>query len=78
MPLLYYPGYRAQANGQECRVSRSENNVIRLYGVGQGTDLSLRVWFEPTTAWLISQGVSAAGAAMLALMLLGMGRRRRR
>ena len=78
VPLLYYPGYRAQANGQECRVSRSENNVIRLYGVGQGTDLSLCVWFEPPTAWLVSQGVSAAGAAMLALMLLGMVRRRRR
>lgn len=75
VPLMYYPGYRAQVDGRECRVSRSENNVIRLYGVGQGTDLSLRVWFEPPKAWLLAQGASAAAAALLFALIIRMGRR---
>lgn len=76
VPLLYYPGYRAQVNGNECRVARSENNTIRLYGVGMGTGLDVCVWFESPKAWLFAQGASAVGAALLAAALAGMKKRR--
>jgi len=76
VPLLYYPGYRAQVNGSECRVVRSENNTIRLYGVGMGTGLDIRVWFEAPKAWIYAQGASVLGAALLAAALACMKKRR--
>lgn len=75
-PLLYYPGYRAEANGQPCRVARGKNNVVRIYGVPEGTDNAVRVWFEAPPLWLAAQTVSALSAGLLALLLLRMKRRR--
>lgn len=77
VPLLYYPGYRATANGADCRVARGENNVIRLYGVPQGEDVQIAVWYEPPMSWNIACWVSALGAAVLAVLLRRMGGRRR-
>ena len=76
VPLMYYPEYCAQVNGQECRTALGENNVLRLYGVGMGTGLSVRIWYEAPDAWLYAQGISALGAALLAWVLLRMKKRR--
>ncbi|MBQ4264743.1 MAG: hypothetical protein IJB85_04450 [Clostridia bacterium] len=76
VPLLYYPGYRAEANGESCRVAMGENNVIRLYGVPGGENIAIRVWYEAPAVWQASLGVSAAGAALLGVLLAAMKRRR--
>ena len=75
VPLLYYPGYQAEADGQPLRVSRGNNNLIRLYGVPDTNGAQIRVWFESPIVWKIAAGVSAAGWLMLTALLL---RRRKR
>ncbi|MBQ6859290.1 MAG: hypothetical protein IJO02_07660 [Clostridia bacterium] len=78
LPLLYYPGYKAEVNGEACRVVRGDNNVLRVYGVPEGAGHDVRVWFESPGIWLAAQGASLCGAALLALALLGMRRRKER
>ena len=75
LPLLYYPYYRVQMNGQECRVVRGENNVLRIHCVTDVERARVTVWFEPPIAWLVAQGASLAGLALLIVLL---ARRRRR
>ena len=75
VPLLYYPGYRATANGTPCRVSMGENNVVRLYGVPQGENVQIAVWYEAPPAWNLACAASALGAAVLAVLLRRMRRR---
>ena len=75
LPLMYYPGYQAQAGGVQCRTALGDNNVLRLYGLGSGMDIDVRVWFEPPVSWRAAQGVSAAGAVLLALLLARMKKR---
>jgi len=53
-----------------------ENNVIRLYGVPGGENIAIRVWYEAPAVWQASLGVSAAGAALLGVLLAAMKRRR--
>ncbi|MGN0777080.1 MAG: hypothetical protein ACI4MM_10440 [Candidatus Ventricola sp.] len=77
VPLLYYPGYRAAADGAACRVSRGENNVIRLYGVPQGEGIRVTVWYEAPLGWNLAGAASLLGAAALIALLCRMGRRRR-
>ncbi|MGN0997242.1 MAG: hypothetical protein ACI4PG_10040 [Candidatus Ventricola sp.] len=76
VPLLYYPGYRAEADGVPLRVVRGDNNVIRLYGVQEGSGIAVRVWFEAPGLWLGAQALSVLGAALLALSLARMRKRR--
>ena len=75
VPLLYYPGYQAEADGQPLRVSRGGNNLVRLYGVADTEDAQIRVWFESPMAWTIAAGVSAAGFLLLAVLLIRPRRR---
>ena len=75
IPLLYYPGYQAEANGQPLRVSKGSNNVIRLYGISDTTDTEIHVFFESPIAWKIAAGVSGAGFVMLLALLSRMRRR---
>ena len=75
VPLLYYPGYRATANGEPCRVSMGDNNVVRLYGVPEGEDVQIAVWYDAPLAWDLACGVSVLGAAVLAVLLRRMRRR---
>ena len=75
-PLLYYPGYRAEADGTPLRVARGDNNVVRLYGVPEGSGTAVRVAFEAPGLWLGAQALSALGAVLLSLSLAGMRRRR--
>ena len=75
VPLLYYPGYRATANGEPCRVSMGENNVIRLYGVPEGENVQIAVRYEAPLAWNLACAVSVLGAVVLAVMLRRMRRR---
>ena len=75
LPLLYYPGYQAEADGKPLRVSRGDNNLIRIYGVENPENAQIRVWFESPVAWKIAAGVSAAGFVLLAALLHRMRRR---
>lgn len=75
LPLLYYPGYQAEADGHPLRVSRGNNNLIRLYGVADTRDAQIRVWFESPLAWQIGAGVSFAGFLALCALMLHMRRR---
>lgn len=77
LPLLYYPGYKAEVEGVEVEVSRGENNLIRIYGMQETHTPHIRIWFEAPALWLVAQGLSVLGAALLALSL-GYRRIRRR
>ncbi len=74
LPLLYYPHYRAKLNGQECRVVRGTNNVLRIFCRANADSARLTVWFDPPLSWRLSQGASLAG---LALLLAALARRKR-
>ncbi|MED9821213.1 MAG: 6-pyruvoyl-tetrahydropterin synthase-related protein [Christensenellales bacterium] len=76
VPLLYYPGYRAEANGEPCRVARGENNVVRVYGVPQGEGVEVSVRYAQSAAWRAADAVSVLGAALLGVLLARMKRRR--
>ncbi|MDY3763711.1 MAG: hypothetical protein SO031_06230, partial [Candidatus Ventricola sp.] len=75
VPLLYYPGYRATANGEPCRVSMGDNNVVRLYGVPAGENVQIAVRYEAPLAWDLGCIASVLGAAGLAVLLRRMRRR---
>lgn len=75
LPLLYYPGYQAEADGNPLRVARGSNNLIRLYGISDTEDAHIRVWFETPIAWKIASGVSIA-SWLLPAALICRGRRR--
>lgn len=68
-PLLYYPGYQAEINGEPCKVVRGDNNVIRLFGAFTGEGDIVRIWFKEPNAWRIAEGASLAGLALLAYLL---------
>lgn len=69
LPLLYYPGYRAEIDGQAQTVARGTNNMVRVYGLSSGESGTVHVWYQPPTAWLIAQGASVLGALLLAASL---------
>ena len=75
LPLLYFPGYRAEIEGQAQTVARGTNNMVRVYGLSSGESGTVHVWYQPPTAWLIAQGASALGALLLAASLRRMRRR---
>lgn len=70
VPLLYYPGYKAEADGEPLRAAKGNNCLLRLYGVTQTQDVHIRVWFESPIAWKIAAGVSAGGWLLLACLIL--------
>ena len=72
LPLLYYPGYRAEIDGQAQTVARGTNNMVRVYGLSSGESGTVHVWYQPPTAWLIAQGASALGALLLAAAFIGL------
>ena len=65
VPVSYYPGYRAQIDGEACSVRRGENNVIRLYGAWTGETSTVQVWFEEPVVWRAAELASLAGFALL-------------
>ncbi|MBE5799233.1 MAG: hypothetical protein E7321_04705 [Clostridiales bacterium] len=75
LPLLYYPGYHAEAGGEPCRISRGNNNVIRLYGVPGGEGVQIRVWYDSPALWTAAACVSFAGWLLLAALIIRMRRR---
>ena len=77
LPLLYYPGYRAQWDGKDLRIDKGENNVLRIFGVPMGVNQAVRVWFEPPMLWLAAQGISLLGAVLLGAALVRLYRRRK-
>lgn len=68
-PLLYYPGYRAAINGEECKVVRGDNNVIRLYGAFTGEGDTVTIWFSAPLAWRMAEGASLAGLILMGFLL---------
>lgn len=77
LPLLYYPGYRAQVEGVETEVARGTNNRVRIYHMDGSDALHVRVYFEAPARWIAAQAASVLGALLLALCLAGMRGRRR-
>ena len=75
VPLLYYPGYQAEAGGKPLRVSRGDNSCIRIYGVETPENAQIRIWFESPIAWKAAAGVSAVGFVLLAALLCRSRRR---
>ena len=73
VPLLYYPGYRAEADGQALTVARGTNNLVRVYSAPKNG--TVHVWYQPPTLWLVMQGASVFGALLLAWSLHRMRRR---
>ncbi|MBP3657155.1 MAG: hypothetical protein J6K32_10725 [Clostridia bacterium] len=74
VPLLYYPGYHATVGGEASTVTRGTNNVLRLLRVSESDALAVRVWYEPPMSFLVSQGLSLLGAALLLASLVRMRR----
>ena len=75
VPLLYYPGYHAEADGEALRVARGNNNLIRLYGVADTENAHISVWFESPIAWKIAAGLSFTGWLLLAALIRRMRKR---
>ncbi|MFR6375426.1 MAG: hypothetical protein ACLUN5_02550 [Oscillospiraceae bacterium] len=75
VPLLYYPGYYAEMDGQTHTVARGTNNMLRIYGTPEGGEGVLHVWYQPPTLWLVMQGISVLGALLLAWSLCRMRKR---
>ena len=73
VPLLYYPGYRAEADGQALTVARGTNNLVRVYSAPKNG--TVHVWYQPPKLWLVMQGASVFGALLLAWSLHRMRRR---
>ncbi len=76
VPLLYYPGYRATVNGAPATVQRAESGVLRVLNTGAVPQIELRVWYAADGKWLLAQGASLAGAALLVALLLALRARR--
>ena len=75
VPLLYYPGYHAEVDGETRTVVRGTNNMVRVYGTPEGGEGVVHVWYQPPTLWLIAQGASVLGALLLAWSLVRMRKR---
>ena len=68
VPLLYYPGYQAECNGEPLRVSHGNNHLIRLYGVANPQDAHIRVYFDVPMIWQAGAGASLAGCLLLVFL----------
>jgi len=75
VPLQYYPGYKAEANGASLRAEKGNNGVLRLYGMADPNHAQIRVWFESPIAWKIAAGASIAGWLLLAALMVKFRRR---
>ena len=75
VPLLYYPGYYAEMDGQTHTVARGTNNMLRIYGTPEDGEGVLHVWYQPPTLWLVMQGISVLGALLLAWSICRMRKR---
>lgn len=75
VPLLYYPGYHAEMDGQTHTVARGTNNMLRIYGTPEGGEGVLHVWYQPPTLWRVMQGIGVLGALLLAWSLCRMRKR---
>lgn len=75
VPMLYYPGYHAEMDGQTHTVARGTNNMLRIYGTPEDGEGVLHVWYQPPTLWLVMQGISVLGALLLAWSLCRMRKR---
>ena len=76
VPLLYYPGYQATADGLPCRVEKGSNGLVRIYGVANTNDAVIRVWFESPALWKGAALVSACAFVLLGALLVRPRRRR--
>jgi len=69
VPLQYYPGYKAEADGASLRAEKGNNGVLRLYGIADPNHAQIRIWFESPIAWKIAAGLSIAGWLLLAALI---------
>ena len=70
LPVLYYPGYRAEIEGKgTIRVTRGTNNRARLTEIPGGEAVRVHVWFSEPVSWRISEGASLLGFLLLFFLL---------
>lgn len=74
LPLFGFPGYAAELDGERVPWTLGENNrqTVALPAGAQG---ELRVYYAGKTSWRVADGLSAAAALWLAVLV---GRKRRR
>lgn len=70
VPLLYYPGYRAEIDGRPCTTERGENGLLRIYGGPGGQTVQVSVRFVPPVLWRAAEAASLLGAGLLVWVLL--------
>ncbi len=70
VPLLYYPGYRAEIDGRPCTTERGENGLLRIYGGPGGQTVQVSVQFVPPALWRVSEAASLLGVGLLVWTLL--------
>lgn len=68
LPVSYYPGYRAQVDGEERSVRRGDNNVIRIYSSWTDGTQTVRLWYAEPLIWRAAELASLAGFALLAVL----------
>lgn len=62
VPLLYYPGYRAWADGKEIPVERGEQNLVRVI-LPTGSQGTVEVRYKGKRSWNLAAVISAASVA---------------
>ena len=73
LPLLYYPGYRAEIGGRGMiRVFRGTNNRVRLMEIPGGEEVRVHVWFAEPASWRLSECASLLGFLLLFILLARM------
>lgn len=76
VPVLYYPGYHATLDGEDCRLGIGRSGALRIYTTKTTQASRLCIWFEEPALWRAAEGISLIGAAALTACLTRMKRRR--
>ena len=70
LPVLYYPGWRAEIEGRgEIRTARGDNNRVRLVEIPGGETVTVHAFFREPVLWRAMEGVSLAAFLLLVLLL---------
>ena len=70
LPILYYPGYRAEIVGRGgIRVLRGTNNRARLMEIPGGETVQVHIWFFEPASWRAAEAAALLGFLLLIFLL---------